>query len=139
MADTVTSQIINDGPKNYVVRLLNLSDGTGENNVKKVDISTVTFPLNASNKHLILLKYNFSTFNMGVILKWEASVPTQMMFFPPNWTDEHDYTDHGGIPNDGGTGKTGSVLLSTLGVDGGTSTINGARYDITLWFRKHWA
>jgi hypothetical protein len=139
MADAVTSTILIDGPKNYVVHLTNLSDGTGENGVKKVDISTVTFPTGANAPHLILLKYNFSTFNMGVLLQWEATSSTQILFFPSNYTDEHDFSDIGGIPNNSGTGRTGSVLLSTIGADGTTTTINGARYDITLWFRKHWA
>ena len=44
MADTVTTQTITDtsGIK-YVVKLTNLSDGTGETLVNKVDASATTF------------------------------------------------------------------------------------------------
>ena len=44
MADTVTTQTIADtsGVK-FVVKMTNFSDGTGENLVKKVDASELTF------------------------------------------------------------------------------------------------
>ena len=39
MADTVASQTIEDGPKYAVIKLTNISDGTGESAVTKVDVS----------------------------------------------------------------------------------------------------
>ena len=43
MADAVTSQIINDnkGAKSILVKLTNISDGTGESAVTKVDVSAL--------------------------------------------------------------------------------------------------
>ena len=37
MADAVTSQTIVDTDKRAVIKLTNISDGTGESSVKKVD------------------------------------------------------------------------------------------------------
>ena len=42
MADTVTSQTIQDGERVAVLKFTNESDGTGEASVKKVDVSTLT-------------------------------------------------------------------------------------------------
>ena len=42
MADAVTSQTLSDGGKTAVVKLTNISDGTGESSVAKVDVSALT-------------------------------------------------------------------------------------------------
>ena len=42
MADAVTSQTIQDGEKVAVLKFTNVSDGTGESAVKKVDVSALT-------------------------------------------------------------------------------------------------
>ena len=39
MADAVTSQTLSDGPKYAVMKFTNISDGTGEDAVTKVDVS----------------------------------------------------------------------------------------------------
>jgi hypothetical protein len=41
MADTVTSQTIQDDDRNAVLKFTNVSDGTGESAVKKVDVSAL--------------------------------------------------------------------------------------------------
>ena len=42
MADAVTSQTLADGDKIAVIKLTNISDGTGESSVAKVDVSALT-------------------------------------------------------------------------------------------------
>ena len=42
MADAVTSQTLIDGPKHAVMKFTNVSDGSGESAVKKVDVSALT-------------------------------------------------------------------------------------------------
>jgi len=42
MADAVTSQTIADGERNVVMKFTNVSDGTGESAVAKVDVSALT-------------------------------------------------------------------------------------------------
>ena len=41
MADAVTSQTIFDGDKKVIQKFTNISDGTGESEVKKVDVSAM--------------------------------------------------------------------------------------------------
>ena len=41
MADAVASQTILDGERLAVLRFTNVSDGTGESNVAKVDVSAI--------------------------------------------------------------------------------------------------
>ena len=42
MADAVTTNVVSQTPDRYFVHLTNISDGTGESAVKKVDKSTLT-------------------------------------------------------------------------------------------------
>ena len=41
MADAVTSQTLIDGPNKAVLKFTNISDGSGESAVKKVDVSAL--------------------------------------------------------------------------------------------------
>ena len=76
MADTVTTQTIADtsGVK-YVVKLTNLSDGTGENLVRKVDASALTFMTEDGNRKISKLWYSINTSNgkSGIELLWAGA------------------------------------------------------------------
>ena len=58
MADAVTTQTIADtsGVK-YVIKMTNISDGTGETLVKKVDASELTFMSEDGNRKIARLWY----------------------------------------------------------------------------------
>ena len=62
MADTVTTQTISDtsGVK-YVTKLTNVSDGTGEFLVNKVDASATTFMSEDGNRKIAKIWYSINT------------------------------------------------------------------------------
>ena len=62
MADTVTTQTIADtsGVK-FVAKLTNLSDGSGETLVKKVDASELTFMSEDGNRSIARVYYSINT------------------------------------------------------------------------------
>ena len=64
MADAVTSQTLLDTEKKAIFKFTNISDGTGEANVKKIDVSTLTWA-----KHTITLSGAASpNFKIGEVL-----------------------------------------------------------------------
>ena len=75
MADIVTTQIITDtsGVK-FVVKLTNLSDGTGETDVLKVDSSNTTFMTEDGNRKISKVYYSVNTANSksAVEIKWDG-------------------------------------------------------------------
>jgi len=75
MADTVTSQTISDtsGVK-FVAKLTNLSDGTGETLVKKVDASELTFMTEDGNRKISKIWYSINTNSnkSGIELVWDG-------------------------------------------------------------------
>ena len=64
MADAVTSQTLLDTEKKCIFKFTNISDGTGESDVKKIDVSTLTWA-----KHTITLSGAASpNFKIGEVL-----------------------------------------------------------------------
>ena len=75
MADTVTTQTIADtsGLK-FVVKMTNMSDGTGETDVKKVDASETTFMTEDGARNISKILYSINTVNpkSAVEIKWDG-------------------------------------------------------------------
>jgi len=114
LADAVTSQKIVDGQKNVVYALTNLSDGTGESAVLKVDVSGLSAgPRGAVCAGVRILRVHYSVFGMNVSLLWDADTDVKALVLQGDGC--LDFTEFGGIPNNAGAGKTGDLLLTTAG------------------------
>ena len=116
MADTVTSQTIQDGERKAVLKFTNISDGTGESAVTKIDVSALTS--NNAGKacsEVAIAKIWGQCVGMGVELLNDATTDTLIIGLSPDSNGFHDYSDFSGIPNDSGSGKTGDVKFTTIG------------------------
>ena len=119
MADTVTSQLIVNGPRNLVIALTNLSDGTGQSSVKVVDAQSATYAVNQQGQlivpgvHLKLTGIDYQIGGMIVKLQWDATTPVDL--YTLTGYDRADFKKFGGIPNPNTAGATGSILLTTVG------------------------
>ena len=120
MADTVTSQTIQDGERKAVLKFTNISDGSGESAVKKVDVSAL-----ASNSsgtactEVAVSKIWWQCVGMGVELLNDATTDTLIIGLSPDSNGMHDYSSFSGIPNDSGSGKTGDIMFTTIGASSG--------------------
>lgn len=118
MADAVTTQILQNGPRNLVIKFTNISDGTGESAVTKVDVSA----LNAEGVKINRLHY--STAGMAVQILWDATADVVAWLVPPDADGCFDFTAFGGIQNNAAAGKTGDIQFTTIGAaSGDTYTI----------------
>lgn len=127
MADAVTSQTILDGERLFIGKFTNISDGTGETGVVKIDVSTLS--PNASGLACNGVKINkiwAQTYGMGVDILWDADTDLICETIPENQFYLMDYSSFGGLPNNAGTGKTGDVLFTTVGA------ASGDRYTIVI-------
>ena len=114
MADAVTSQTILDGERLFIAKFTNISDGTGETAVLKIDVSTLnpnSFGL-ACNGVKINKIYG-TTHGMEVRILWDATTDQFAWQIPQNSNYLMDLSSFGGIPNNAGAGKTGDVLFTT--------------------------
>ena len=114
MADAVTTQTITDtsGVK-YVVKLTNVSDGTGETLVKKVDASELTFMTEDGNRKISRVWYSVNTANSksAVELIWDGATNSTSMVLGGN--GYMDLRTAGNEIVNNATTPTGDVLLST--------------------------
>ena len=116
MADAVTSQTIQDGEKTAIMKFTNVSDGTGESAVKKVDVSALTTnSAGESCTSVSVARIYWATRGMGVNLEFDATSNVLLTGLPSDSTGDEYYDLFTGIPNNAGSGVTGDIDFTTVG------------------------
>ena len=127
MVDTVTTQILRDGRRNVVIKFTNISDGTGETAVTKVDVSA----LSESPARVRITRVDYTTAGIGLDILWGADADVLAMTIPQDMSDTLDYRWFGGVTNNAGSGRTGDIKFST-----NNSPLDGDRYTVVLHMIK---
>lgn len=129
MADTVNSNVIFAGTRRRVVQLTNISDGTGESDVVKVDVSTLTGPDGSAPTSVTIEEVTWSIQGFtSVRLEFDATTDDEAMVLGAG-NGYASFVNMGGLKDPKSTGTTGDLLLTTAGA------VSGATYDITLVLR----
>ena len=116
MADAVTSQTLFDGDKHVVMKFTNISDGTGESAVKKVDVSALESDINGNTCTSVAIeKIWWQCIGMKVRMFFDATSDKFIIELGENQSGYHDYSEFGGITNNAGSGKTGDIDFTTVG------------------------
>ena len=116
MADAVTSQTLFDGDKHVVMKFTNISDGTGESAVKKVDVSALESDINGNTCTSVAIeKIWWQCIGMKVQLFFDATSDAFIIELGENQSGHHDYSEFGGLKNNAGSGKTGDIDFTTVG------------------------
>lgn len=132
MADTVASQTLADGPKTAVLKLTNISDGSGESAVTKVDVSALQPSADGDTcTGVTIERIWWQCIGMKVQILWDASTDLLCIELGENQSGDHDYTKFGGLSNNAGSGKTGDVKFTTVG------HASGDTYTVILYLRKN--
>ena len=120
MADAVTSQTIIDGERNCIIKFTNVSDGTGESAVAKVDVSALTS--NAAGvacSEVRVMRVSHAIVGMSVQMFLNATSNVLLMELAESSNGHMDFKDFGGLPNNAGSGKNGDILFTTKGHSSG--------------------
>jgi len=117
MADAITSQTIFDGSKKAILKFTNISDGTGEAAVVKVDVSAL---VDAPTK-VSINKIWFTTDGMAVRMLWDATADVLAYSIAAGQTGFLDFSGFGGLKNNAGDGVTGDLAFTTVGHTAGDS------------------
>lgn len=140
MADAVTTQLLENGPRNWAYAFTSLSDGIGENAVVKVDGSSAG-PLGVivggqtfyPTSHLKVTGIDYDVKGMALELIWDAT--SSQNFAVLGGYGRIDYKKFGGLSQVGSTGTiltgaTGKIKFTTLGAmpnSGYTVVIRGTK------------
>ena len=134
MADAVTSQTLMDGERLAIMKFTNISDGTGESAVTKVNVSALN--PNSWGKAcngVTVTKITSVCHGMEVRMYWDASTDVPFFLSTINTNYENDFSNIGGIPNNSGTGKNGNIVFSTADATAGDT------YTVVLEMVKSYA
>jgi len=130
MADAVTSQTIQDGDRIAVMKFTNISDGTGESAVNKVDVSALQSESGTGKAcaGATIQQIWYDCSGMTVDILWDAT--SNALCWTLSGYGFYDFRQAGPLTNNAGSGKTGDILFTTAGDD------SGDRYTIMLAMRK---
>ena len=130
MADIVTTQVLShtSGVK-YVAKMTNISDGSGESLIKKIDASTTTFMTEDGNRKIAKIWWSVNTTkaNASVELVWDGDTNATAILL--NGQGYWDLRTAGNEIINNATTPTGDVLLSTR------DFVVGDNYTILVEFR----
>tara|TARA_R110000823_G_scaffold59147_5_gene142310 strand:+ start:137 stop:541 length:405 start_codon:yes stop_codon:yes gene_type:complete len=131
MADVVTSQTLIDGQNKAVIKFTNVSDGSGESAVKKVDVSALSNSADGvACSGVVIERIWWQCIGMKVQILWDASTDAFCIELGENQSGSHDYSIFGGLTNNAGSGKTGDLMFTTVG------HTSADTYTIILYMRK---
>lgn len=115
------------GYKTYCVHLSGVSDGTGENRIRKIILSDLRMPGGDKVTRTKIRKIEFNISGAMVTLEWDRA-PYELIA-NLGGIGCFDWEKAGGLVDPSGSGdSTGDILLSTNSPDVGDS------YEITIWF-----
>lgn len=126
MADAVTTQKLVDGAQRAVFKFTNISDGTGEAAVVKIDVSALSSFQGEPCTGVSIQKIDVVTIGMGLDMLWDATTDALALSFGADDFVTLDFSRFGGITNNAGTGKTGDLLFTTVGA------ASGDRYTVVI-------
>jgi hypothetical protein len=120
MADAVTSQTLLDGERLAIMKFTNISDGTGETAVTKVNVANLSS--SASGKActgVAVTKITSVCHGLEVRMYWDAATDVPFFLSTINTNYENDFSRFGGITNNSSTGKNGNIVFSTADASAG--------------------
>ena len=121
MADAVTSQKLIDDDRILVYKFTNISDGSGEASVQKIDVSGLdTNNLVETCTRITLTQLWYDIGGLRVALEWDATSNVVCAILGGSAaagvvSGHFDFKKFGGVANNAGSGITGDLDLTTHG------------------------
>lgn len=124
------------GNRRVIVRLLNDSDGTGETDVTKVDLTQLKTVCGNVPTRTAVEWMEWNVYGMKVTLEWDRAPNARIITLNDvgfnNATldmDRMEWKGFGGLVDPGGDDRTGNIVLTT------EYAVSGDNYDITMCLR----
>lgn len=119
MANSVVTQIVQEGPRNAIIKITGELDTSDFSVATVIDLTTLnqggTGPVPAA------IRIDYIDYSIGqqleVILEWHAT--TNVPILPIAGRGRMPFLTFGGLQNNAGTGKNGNIDLRTTGYASG--------------------
>lgn len=119
MANTITKNVISNGPRNLTIEVHISGDASGDETAYSlVDVSAYS----AAEVKIMSIQSNLGGFS--AVLRWDATTDVEAIKLLDG-ASFYDFNSIGGLPNNAGAGKTGDILMATdsLGSEDGSFII----------------
>jgi len=118
MANTITKTTLNDGPRNLIMLVSILGDGSGdETNTLLVDRSLF---VPTDGLELVVERIEGAQGDFQITLSFDATTDLVLARLPNLTWYDHDWREFGGLSsNKAGAGSIGDILLTTSGLGSG--------------------
>jgi hypothetical protein len=110
MSNAVTTQILVDGPRNMVVKVTGILDTSDLSSTAVVDPTTGDFPCSKLSIEKITYAIEDA---LAVNIYWDATTP--VLIETLTGRSKTGGWHFGGLVNNGGSGRTGKINISTQG------------------------
>lgn len=132
MPDAVATQILVDDARRAILKFTNISDGTGESGVVKVDVSTLSSYQGQACTSVAINKIDAITAGMGLNMLWDATTDVLILTLGEADFVTFDFSRFSGLTNNSGAGRTGDILFTTVGAAAGD------RYTVVMEVLKNY-
>lgn len=122
MANSLSIQILEEGPRNAVVKLVGVLDTSNQSAVLAIDLSTLNqggLGPTPTAVRIDMVDYSISD-QLSVQFLWDAT--TDVVALALVGREDMNFRGFGGVTNNAGAGKTGNILVTTTGYASGTQT-----------------
>ena len=117
MANTITLQTLVDGSTNLVVKAHIVGDNSGD------EAATVLIDASAYSADSLKIEKIYSSLaGFSVNLIWDATTNVDIVTLTQS-DSTMDFREFGGLWNNAGTGKTGDILMDTVGLGAEEGTL----------------
>jgi hypothetical protein len=120
MANSFTTQILEEGPRNVIVKLAGVLDTSDLASTVAINVSTLNqggLGFTPSQVRIDHIDYSISD-QLELQFSWDATTPVIIM--PLAGRGRITFWNFGGLTNNAGAGKTGNILIKTTGWTSGT-------------------
>ena len=114
------------------MKFTNISDGTGESAVKKVDVSALNTMVMVRHASVTIDKIWWQCIGMKVRMFFDTTSDAFIIELGENQSGHHDYSEFGGLKNNAGSGVTGDIDFTTVGHSSADT------YTVILMMRKNY-
>lgn len=124
MANSLTTQILEEGQRNVVVKIAGVLDTSDVALTTAIDVSTLNqsgIGATPTQVRIDHIDYSISD-QLEVQLWWDAT--TDVIIMPIAGRGRMSFWNFGGLVNNSGAGKTGNILIKTTGWTSGTQVFS---------------
>jgi hypothetical protein len=124
MANSFTTQILQEGPRNAIIKLAGVLDTSDQALTTAVDVTTLTqggVSIAPAQVRIDHIDYSISD-QLEVQLWWDAT--TDVIIMPIAGRGKMSFWNFGGLNNNSGAGKSGNILIKTTGYASGTQVFS---------------